>query len=501
MSISLFLSLAPFILFLILLLWKKTSLLTASVSALAVFSVCAIFYWKIVPTLLMTSYVKGFFIAFDIFFIIFGAIFFLSILHSLGILRAVSYYLGAFSKDYRVQVVVIGWFFGNFLEGTAGFGTPVAIVAPLLIALGISPLRALAIGLLGNSVSGIFGAAGTPIRVGFGGLDTTAVPFFGALFGLVGIIIPIFMIWIASGGRPFRWREFVEATPFALLAGGAFSISSLATVALGQEFPSILGAVIGLFIVFIFSKCGLFVPKKSISLVDARATLSPSISSTKAFFPYVILIGLLFLGKFLFGSFGVIIPWGGPHTINFFNPGFVFIIAGLLVLLLWRCFGDHFTQPFKAAVRGAISPFIVIIAMSAFVQLLINSGTNASGLPSALFVIAWIFETNLLPLWAPFVGAFGSFVTGSVTISNIMFGRFLDAASSMLLLPNAIVLALTLVGGAIGNMIALADMLAGEAIVGVKNKEREILKLVILPCLVCLTIVGVIGMFFHLAVV
>jgi lactate permease len=134
--------------------------------------------------------------------------------------------------------------------------------------------------------------------------------------------------------------------------------------------------------------------------------------------------------------------------------------------------------------------------MSAMVQLMINSGNNYSGLTSSLGIIAYGFQTRALPLIAPFVGAFGSFITGSATVSNVMFGSFLSSASKMLGLNSAKILALELSGAATGNMIALADIMAAEAVVGLKNKTRSVLRGVIGPCLVILAITGILGLIF-----
>ena len=131
--------------------------------------------------------------------------------------------------------------------------------------------------------------------------------------------------------------------------------------------------------------------------------------------------------------------------------------------------------------------------MSAIVQIMILSGNNLSGLPAAITLIAKGFETSLLPLFAPFIGAFGAFVTGSVTISNIMFGHFFYTAAVDLSFNPQVIMSLGVVGAATGNMIALADILAAEAVTGVKNSETHIFKGVIVACLTCLIIVGVVG--------
>ena len=132
--------------------------------------------------------------------------------------------------------------------------------------------------------------------------------------------------------------------------------------------------------------------------------------------------------------------------------------------------------------------------MSSIVQMMINSGQNFSGLPASISLIAKSFETSLLPFFAPFIGAFGSIITGSATVSNIMFGNFFALASESLGFSLIVMLALGVVGGSAGNMGALADILAAEAVVKVKNKEGEILKGLFTPMMVYLTMVGILGM-------
>lgn len=460
---------------------------------LAMFTALSVFYWKIFPSLLFISFGKGFFVALDIFIIIFGAIFFLKILEDLNIIKNISYYLEHFSKDYRIQIILLAWLFGNFLEGTAGFGTSVVIVAPLLIGLGLSPLRALIVALLGNSTAVVFGAAGTPIRVGFAGLDFSAVPLISSLINCVGIIVPIFILWMITSGRKDRKIEFMECLPFAIWSGIAFVIPSIFAVFLGQEFPSILGAAIGIILIIISTKFGLFIPKQNKTLILEKE-IPHNMSAFKSFLPYGLLILFLILGKFIIGEASVPISIGFNHSFKLFNPGFIFIITGLITAFLWKRRKEIFPVATINAFKGTIGPFLVIISMSTVVQIMINSGQNYSGLPAAITLIAKGFETNILPFFAPFIGAFGAFITGSATISNIMFGNFFNTAALALGFKTAIILSLGVVGAAAGNMVALSDILAGEAVVGLKNEERHVLKGVFIPCLIYLIIVGIIGM-------
>lgn len=489
------LAITPFIFFVFFLIIYKTSLLRASLITLVLYTLLALVYWKIIPSFLFISYGKGFFVAFDILIIIFGAIFFLQVLEDLKIIKNISYYLESFSRDYRVQIIVIAWLFEAFLEGTAGFGTPAAIAVPLLIGLGLTPIRALIVGLLGNSTAGVFGAAGTPINVGFAGLNITSVSFMASILNLVGLIVPIFMLWMITKGRENRMKEFRGALPFAIWSGVAFVVPSVFIARFWPEFPSIFGAIIGIILVFITTKLGIFTPKENLSLKNEKE-LTSTMSIWKSFLPYAILVTLLILGKVILGKIGIPINFGFKHVFNLFNPGFAFIIAGLIVALIWKSKKEILKDSIKVGIKGALPAFLVIVSMLAMVQVMINSGQNTSGLPSAIIIIAQFFETPFLPFFAPFIGAFGGFITGSVTVSNILFGHLFYTAGSSLGFNSQSILALGVTGAAAGNMIALADILTAEAVVGVKNAEREILKGVFFACFVYLLLIGLIGIIF-----
>jgi lactate permease len=492
-SLPTILAIAPFILFLFLLLWRKTPLIWVSGITLLVVALEAVFFWRVFPDYIFGSLIKGSLVAMDIFFIIFGAIFFLEIMRETKIIENIGFHLESISKDIRIQVIFLAWFFENFLEGTAGFGTPSTVVAPLLIGLGISPINAVIIALLGNSSSVVFGAAGTPIRVGLGNLATASLPLTAALINLVGIIVPVFILWFLTVKRQNGKKLFWEALPFALWAGVAFAVPSVLTVFLGQEFPSILGAVIGFGLVLLTTKLKIFVPKnvEYQSVEKANETRLPII---KVLFPYTLLIILLIAGKFLIGQAGIPLPLMIKHTIAYFNPGFAFILAGVLTIGIFRIGTKILASSSKLALKRSIEPFLVIAFMSAIAQIMVNSAHNYSLQPSMIDFMAIHVKNALLPLWAPLVGAFGSFLTGSSTVSNLMFGNFLALSARELGLAVEKILALALVGGAAGNMIALADIMAAEAVVGLRNEEGKVLRGVIIPCLIYIILVGLIGL-------
>lgn len=491
MNLTVIFSALPFIIFLFLITFRKIPLIKVTFITLLTVVLLTFFYWQILPSFLLSSLFKGLYLALDISLIIFGALFFLEILKKLKIIDNLSYLLETFSKDYRVQIIFLAWFFENFIEGTAGFGTPAAIVAPLLIGIGLTPIHAVIIALLGNSTSVVFGAAGTPIRVGFAGLNLAGIPLYSALFNLVGFIVPVFILYVSTQGRTDSKKEFWEALPFAVWSGIAFVVPSLIFVFLGQEFPSILGSIAGILLVAFTSKHKLFLPKR---IIDPHLVKKPEVilPLRKTLFPYLFLIILLIFGKFLLGNSGFKTNFVITHTFNFYNPGLAFLIALIPTILLFRL-KKPVIEIFKKSLQKTIEPFLVIAFASVMVQILINSNQNLSNFPSILEVLSKGLENQLLPFLAPFVGAFGSFLTGSATVSNIMLGNFLSLASEVQKMAVAKILSLELVGAAAGNMIALADILSAETVVSLRNEERTVIKGVLIPCLIYLFLTGIIG--------
>ncbi len=218
-----------------------------------------------------------------------------------------------------------------------------------------------------------------------------------------------------------------------------------------------------------------------------------SVPLYKVVLPYLTVFGFLIVGKSILKTVDINFAWGYKHTYNFFNPGIIFLITDIPFALLW---GEKklLIGSGKKAIRSTVEPFLVILSMSTMIQLIVNSGNNASVMPSVLSVLTNNLSGATLPIFAPFIGGFGSFITGSITISNVMFGNILSQASVLFGLSVSKILALEISGAAIGNTMAIADIMAAEAVVGLKNRTRSVLRGVIGPCLVCLSILGIVGL-------
>ncbi len=466
------LALLPLLLFVFLLFAGRIKVIAAGLISLALTAFLAVSCWKMGLPLVFSTLLKGGLIAFDIFLIVFGAIFFISLLKKVKIIDNLCFYLETFSKDLRVQVILLAWLLENFLEGTAGFGTPSIVVAPILVGLGIQPILAVAITLLGNSASVVFGAAGTPIRIGFSGLNVSQIPYYSGLFNMVGSLVPVFMLFAVTFKKENWKKRFFEALLFALFAGLAYSLPAFFITYLGQEFPSIIGSIIGFVVILLIIKFKIFLPK-NVMKSEKREFAEEKLPIRKVIFPYLLLVALLVLGKFLLEG-------------RFFNPGIIFILTSFIFFLVWKKHLPGTGKMMKNSLLRSLEPFLVVMVMSALAQIMINSGQSDT--------LAQGLKTLALPLIAPIIGAFGSFMTGSATLSNIMFGGLLAKAAVDIGISSAIILSLQLVGAAAGNMIALADIMPALAVVNLSGKEREIIKRVIIPCLIYVFLVGAIGL-------
>ncbi|MFA6603158.1 MAG: L-lactate permease [Candidatus Shapirobacteria bacterium] len=498
LTFRLLLSLVPFAVFCLLLFTSRTlSLLKISFIALVLTIIIAIGYWQVTLGVILFSTIRGLLISLDIFVIVFGAILFLEITKILKIPENLGYFINKFSSDLRIQVIILAWFLENFIEGIAGFGTPAAVVAPILLALGLSPLKAIVISLLGNSISVPFGAAGTPLKIGLSGINLNPQLFAPttALYNLIGFVVPVFMLWVLVSGQRHRKNLFLGALPFAIWSGVVFVVPAYFISLLGIEFPSIFGALIGVFIISITTKRGLFVPISSYVPKTTPSKFSQSLPLNRTIFPYFIFVLLLIFAKLILSS--LVVRFSAlDYTFNIFNPGTIFVFTSLIVALVYKISLPFISRSSTLAFKKSLSPYLVVALMSIVVQLMNNSDNPFLNLPSITQTISLVFNTTLLPGIAPFVGALGSFLTGSATVSNLMFAPSLYSSSLLMGLNAVKILALAMVGAGVGNMVALADVLAAKAVMDDSTSLRQLIKALLPYCLFCLVLVALIGLIF-----
>lgn len=444
-------------------------------------SLIAFFVWKIETPYYLLSIVRGFLIALDVLMIVFGAIFFIEFLKENKILDYIKSRLFVISRDIRVQLVLIVWLFGSFIEGLTGFGVPATITAPLLLMLGIKPVLAVAIALIGNSTAVAFGAVGTPIRVGFNVLDGEMISQIVFNVGLInlfaGSFVPLMLISVlVTSRKDWRFREIKEMIPWSIFAGISFTIPYFLFSLLSYEFPSVLGGLFGLVIVAISLKYNFLLPKNIIKNETIKESKKLKMTRFKALSPYFFLILFLFLGKITLPVININLLNIANYPLNIFNPGLAFLLSILLFTLLYKSNLKTIKKALFKSGHALKSPFIAILFTVALAQLMIQSSSNLSGLKGMIEIVASVISPSFHFYLSPIIGSFGSFIAGSATVSNLLFTDLHILISQGTGASLALILALQLTGASVGNIIALTNLVSAQSTVGVKGMEVEIIK-------------------------
>lgn len=500
--------------------------------------------WRMSWTAIAASAVQGVLIAIGLLWIVFGALLLLETITKSGALDSIRAGFTRISADRRIQVIIIAWLFGSFIEGAAGFGTPAAVVSPLLLALGFPAMAAVMAGLIIQSTPVSFGAVGTPMNVGIGtglsGTDGTLVDNVVARAGvlgldqgefiahtatqvatihaIVGLLIPLFMVTLMTGffGEKRDFRAGLAVAPFALYAALAMILPYL-TVAylLGPEFPAMLGGFIGLVVVMFTSSRGFLMPKDvwdfpprqrwnprwmgTVNPAEEAAHLTKRMSMARAWSPYVIVALLLLITRnvpavkaFLTGPAVIKVQdiFGSGISQNMdllYSPGAIFLLAILITYVLHRMRGKQIASSWKVASSQLLGAAFALLTALPLVRIFINSGTqfNDAGYTSMPLTLAegaaTVAGTNW-PILAPAIGALGAFVAGSNTVSNMMFSLFqFSTGEAIGAVGPETVVAAQAVGGAAGNMVAVHNVVAAAATVGLLGREGDLMRKTILP--------------------
>lgn len=547
MSLGLLAALAaiPILLAGVLIVGFRVPASTAMPVTYVVTGIVAASVWGMPVTAIAAATVQGLFVTLDILLIIFGAILLLNTLKYSGALAVIRHGFSGISPDRRVQVIIIAWMFGSFIEGASGFGTPAAIIAPLLVALGFPALAAVMLGMMVQSTPVTFGAVGTPILVGVrGGLDSpevaarlsansiemadylqTVTVHVASLHAIAGTVMPLIMVVMMTRyfGANRSWSEGFAILPFAILGGLAFTVPYYLTgVLLGPEFPSLLGALIGMAIVVTAARTGFLMPKQNWDFA-APATWpddwsgklkfdldnhGDTMSLWRAWLPYLLVTALLVatrLPELPFGDWlrSVRFDWQeifdtpiSAATTPLYLPASILIVVSCLTIWLHRMSVEQFTSGLKESSRMLLGAGFVLIFTVPVVRIYINSGSGAELASMPIIMAQWVSLNvgEIWPFFAPTIGALGAFIAGSNTVSNLMFVLFQYGVADRLGISMAMVIALQAVGAAAGNMIAIHNVVAASATVGLLGQEGPTLRRTLLPTLYYLAIVGTMGL-------
>ncbi|MCQ2267307.1 MAG: L-lactate permease [Bacteroidaceae bacterium] len=513
----------------------------------------AIIFWKLSALRVAALTLAGFWNAFGILIIVFGALLIYYTLQSSGAMETIQAGMQEITPDRRLQAIIIGFMFSAFIEGAAGFGTPAALAAPLLLGLGFPPLCAAIVCLCFNSVPVTFGAVGTPTIKGFGSIETDALQALNDM-GIVNadsamvykhigeyvtlghlpmlIILPIFMLGFMTRffGKNKKWSEGFAVWKYCLMASVCFGVPYyILAWWSGPEIPSMMGGIIGLGVLVWLTKKGICVPKDVWSFADQKewdADWSGNIKATdvkefkkhmsqvKAWMPYVLCGIILVITRvpafglkalvndpmFSLGFKDILGVEGVNESIALLNlPGIIpFILVAILTIFMHgmtkddEVGKDKVKRAWSTALGKMKAPTIAMLASVALVSIFKGSsatevliGGNAGiSMPMAM---ATLLSTTFAPVWpmlVSYIGGLGAFITGSNTVSDMLFANFQwDAATALNYSPDQhfVCVAMQGVGGAMGNMICIHNIVSACAVLGLIGHEGQILRKTWIP--------------------
>jgi L-lactate transport len=435
------------------------------------------------------------------------------------------------TEDQRLQVILIGFAFGAFLEGSAGFGAPVAITAAILAALGLNPLYAAGLCLIANTAPVAFGALGIPILVAgkTAGLDPMLIgKMAGRQLPLLSLFVPFFLVWLMDGFKGVR-----QTWPAVLVAGGTFAVVQFFTSNfIGPELPDITSALACLVVTTAFLK--VWHPKEAFAfsastgkttsrLAPVGAQVADKVSYTtgeilKAWSPFIILTAIVIVWslpafKALFAAGGALngtvfsfkvpglhelvirtapvvaknTPYAAVYNIDLLSAtGSGILISALLSMVVLGISVRDGLTVFKDTLVDLAKPIFTISCVLGFAFI-----ANFSGLSSTL-ALALASTGHWFPFFAPVLGWLGVFLTGSDTSSNALFSSLQSITAHQIGVSDILMVAANSTGGVTGKMISPQSIAVACAAVGLVGRESELLRFTVRWSLLFLLIICIV---------
>jgi lactate permease len=511
----------------------------------------ALFIWQVPFVRVMAASVNGLIDAIELIYIIFGAILLLNTLIESGAIQSIRKGFSDITPDRRIQVIIIAWLFGSFIEGSAGFGTPAAVAVPLMVGLGFPAMAAVVSGMIIQSTPVSFGALGTPMLTGVatGLADDSSVLAFAAqqgmeyldlvayiaakvafLHAIAGTFIPLILVAVMTQffGKNRSFVEGLKIWKFALFAAFSMTIPYVLVARyLGPEFPSLFGGLIGLAIVVTAARQGFLMPKEDeiwvfpersdweshwVGQVEMKEKTfeGPVMSLVKAWIPYVIVAALLIMTRLpqlpfldLVRSAAVTMTFSnifgttlGQSVQLLYSPAALFITVSIITFFLHGMDGKSYANAWKTSGKTMLSAGSALVFTVPMVQVFLNSDGGAAGyqqMPIELAEGVAALAGNAWPFFSTFIGGMGAFVAGSNTVSNMMFSLFQFGVGERIGADPTWIVALQAVGGAAGNTICVHNVVAASAVVGLVGREGEVIRKTLMVFIYYALFTGAVG--------
>ena len=498
----------------------------------------ALFLYQMPVTLALSSAIYGFFYGlWPIAWIIIGAVFLYKVTVKTGQFDIIRSSILSLTEDQRLQMLLVGFAFGTFLEGAAGFGAPVAITAALLVGLGFKPLYAAGLCLIVNTAPVAFGAMGIPIIVAgqVSGVETHAIS------QMVGrqlpFIVPIVLVWIMA--IMDGWRGVRETFPAIVVGGGSFAIAQFLTSNyIGPELPDITAAIASLVSLTLLFK--VWQPKHIFRFenqVDGKNQMGDNTSVSaplptthyspaqiiKAWMPFAILTAMVslwsikpFKDLFVKGKDGhpdgalvdMVMSINVPYLHNavqklppvvtkitdyaaiykfdwFSATGTAIVLAAIISIVMLKMRPKEALSTFGETVKELRTPIYSMGMVLAFAFI-----ANYSGL-SATLALALAHTGKAFTFFSPFLGWLGVFLTGSDTSANALFAALQATTARQIGVPEVLLVAANTSGGVTGKMISPQSIAIACAATGLVGKESDLFRFTVKHSIIFTIMMGV----------
>ena len=482
----------------------------AAVGSVAIAVVVAIVgYGMPVPLALLATFNGMLFGLWPVAWIVVTAVFIYNLSVKTGEFEIIKNSLASISDDRRMQALLIAFSFGAFLEGAAGFGTPVAISAAMLAGLGFTPMYAAGICLLANTAPVAFGAIGIPIIVAgqVSGVDTMAISqMVGRTLPFLSVLVPLYLVILMSG-----WKKGLEVWPAALVSGASFALAQFFSANyLGPMLPDILASIISIVCTVAFLK--FWHPKESWRFEhEAPSKGREELRYTggqvfRAWTPFILLS--IFVAAWgvqsikdvldhytLFrfpipGLHNMVLrgenPVSAVYAFNLFSAaGSAILLAGLFSIPVMGSSAATAREVATATFKSLRWPIFTISTILGFAYIM-----NFSGMATTLG-LAFASTGKIFPFFAPFLGWLGVFMTGSDTSTNALFGKLQEVTASKIGVDPVITVAANTSGGVCGKMISPQSIAVATAATNQVGKEGDIFRFTLKHSLLLTTFIAI----------
>lgn len=496
--VTFFIALIPIVWLLISLVVLKMPGHKTCPATLFITIVLAVIVWKMPFLQSITASLEGVFMAiWPIMLVIIAAVFTYNLSVYTKSMDVIKKIMTGITADKRILVLILAWGFGGFLEAIAGFGTAVAIPASIMAALGFNPVFAAIICLIANTTPTAFGAIGLPVSTlaKITNIDVNILSYaVGIQLALLIVIVPIILVMLTG-----KSIKAIKGVFFISLASGlSFAIPEVvAAKYLGAELPAILGSVICLAVTVGIAK--MFYKTSALKKVEKVSFKEGFL----AWIPFILIFIFIIFTSSLFKpisealsniqtSFQIYTGAGAkPYSFLWIaNPGTLIIIATSIGGLIQGVSIKEIVNVFVKTIKQMSRSTITIISILALAKVM-----GYSGMVKSIAVVLVSGTGKFYPLIAPLIGALGTFVTGSDTSANVLFGGLqVEMAKSLGLNPYWLAAANT--GGATaGKMISPQSIAVATAATGIAGKEGKILNSTLKFCIVYVVVLGVFAYF------